>query len=85
MKSEGKPPDELSDIAKTQYEVAYPGAVKALQDGKYLVVFGVKGKEAGTLLAYEKEVPERGGAVIMANGNVRTMTPDQFKKAKPSP
>jgi hypothetical protein len=33
------------------------------------------------VLAYETEVPEKGGAVLMQDGTVKTMTADEFKSA----
>jgi hypothetical protein len=34
-----------------------------------------------TVLAYEQDVPTRGGQVLMADGSVKKMTADEFKKA----
>jgi hypothetical protein len=82
VKSQERPPKVLSDLTKEDYEKLYPMTVKDLQDGKYLVVWGVDSKDAGTVLAYEKDAPDMGGAVLMANGTVKTMTADQFKAAK---
>ena len=82
VKSQEKPPGEVSDLTQRQYERIHPGTVKALQDGKYLVVFGITAKDAGTVLAYEKDAPVQGGTVIMADGSVKTVTADEFKAAK---
>jgi hypothetical protein len=81
IKSQEKPPAQLSDLAKKEYEGIYPAAVNGLRQGKYVVLWGVKDKAAATPLAYEKDVPNQGGAVVMADGSVRAMTPDQFKAA----
>jgi hypothetical protein len=83
LKSNARPPTELSQLKK--YEAAYSAGLAALKDGKYIVVWGVKGKDAGTLLAYEKDVPTNGGVVLMADGTVKTMAADNFKSAKPTP
>ena len=43
----------------------------------------IKNRPAGTaktILAYEKDVPASGGLVLMAEGSVRSMTADEFKK-----
>jgi hypothetical protein len=83
LKTNERPPTELSQLKK--YEAAYSAGLAALKDGKYIVVWGVKGKDAGTLLAYEKDVPTNGGVVLMADGTVKTMAADNFKSAKPAP
>jgi hypothetical protein len=81
IKSQEKPPAQLSDLAKMEYEGIYPAAVNGLRQGKYVVVWGVKDKDARAPLAYEKDVPTQGGAVVTADGSVRAMTPEQFKAA----
>jgi hypothetical protein len=37
---------------------------------------------ASTVLAYQKDVPEKGGEVLMQDGNTRKMTAEEFKAAK---
>ena len=85
VKSQEKPPAELSDIATTQYEMLYPVTIKSLQDGKFVVVWNVNSKDARTVLAYDKDAPEKGGAVLMANGTMKTMTAREFAAVKPAP
>ena len=34
------------------------------------------------LLAYESQVPEKGGRVLMLDRTIKTMTPEEFKVAK---
>lgn len=85
IKSQERPPAELEDLAKRQYEGNFPGAVRALTAGEYIVVWNVNSKDSGTVLAYEKDVPEKGGAVLMADGAVKTMSVAQFQSAKSSP
>jgi hypothetical protein len=36
---------------------------------------------SNTVLAYEKDVPEKGGWVLMADGSTKKMKPEEFKKA----
>ena len=36
---------------------------------------------ASTVLAYHKDVPEKGGEVLMQNGKARKMTAEEFKAA----
>jgi hypothetical protein len=81
---EGKPPHKLSDLANPGYEGISPHAVADLKKGNILVVWDVQAKDAGTVLAYEKQVPTQGGAVLMADGTVRQMTADEFKAANKS-
>jgi hypothetical protein len=83
IKNQEKPPSEVEDLAR--YEGVYPSTLKDLRDGKYIVVWDVKTKDSGTVLAYEKDVPTNGGTVVMADGAVKTMTADQFKRAKVTP
>jgi hypothetical protein len=37
---------------------------------------------SNTVLAYEKDVPDKGGWVLMGDGSVRKMTPNDFKTVK---
>ncbi len=82
LRSQQKPPGQLSHLTAKEYEGIYPAAVGALQKGKYLIVWGVTGKEAGSLLAYEKDAPTQGGTVLMADGTVKTLSAEEFKAAK---
>lgn len=79
------PPRQPEDIQPYLEPTPYA----ELRTGKFMVVWGAsieKMYQAGTLeqhvLAYEAEVPERGGAVLMADGSVRDMTPAEFQAAK---
>jgi hypothetical protein len=84
IKRHEKAPSQMSDLAKKEYEGIYPGAVAALKQGKYVIVWGVKSKDSGTVMAYEKDAPTKGGAVLMADGTVQDMTADQLKAAQKS-
>ena len=81
IKNHQRPPTQMSDLASRQYEGIYPGAVHSLKQGKYVVVWGVKDKDSGTVLAYEKDAPTKGGPVVMADGTVKTMTAEQLQAA----
>jgi hypothetical protein len=83
VRSHQKPPHQLSDLANKQYEGISPRAVEDLQKGKIIVVFDIQGNDAGTVMAYVKDAPTKGGAVLMANGTVRQMTAEEFKSALP--
>ncbi len=60
-----------------------------LLDNKDIVFqFGVSVAEmmadglSNTVLAYDKDVPTKGGLVLMADASVKSMTAEEFKKAK---
>jgi hypothetical protein len=61
----------------------------AIKDGTYVVYWNVKFAEltngtSNTVLGYEKDAPTKGGAVLIADGRVSTMTAAEFGKlAKP--
>ena len=40
-----------------------------------------RGMARNTVLAYEKDVPTKGGYVLMGDATVKNMTADDFKKA----
>ena len=49
-------------------------------------MFGVtltdmKDGTSNTVLAYEKDVPTKGGAALMGDGSVKKLSADEFKKA----
>jgi hypothetical protein len=83
-KRQQKPPHQLSDLTKKDFEVIYPSAVRGLKQGKYVVVWDVQGEQSGTVLAYEKDAPAKGGAVLMADGTVKDMTAEELKAAQKS-
>jgi hypothetical protein len=84
IKHHQKAPKQLSDLANKENEGIHPGAVAALKKKRYEVVWGVNSKDSGTVLAYEKDVPTKGGPVLMADGAVREMTAEEFRSAKKS-
>ncbi len=68
-----------------------PEGWRGLQSGQIVVLWDVKMTEqlegtSNTVLAYESDVPNGGGLVLMADGAVRSMNPQEFAaapKAKP--
>jgi hypothetical protein len=78
-----KPPQKLADLDKKEYEGLYPGTLKAVKDGSYVVIWGVdvSGKDSGKVLAYEKAAPTEGGAVITADCIPKIMSADELKAA----
>ncbi len=81
-----KPPKTLKDLASL--ERMSPAGVVAVRSGEVVVRFGASlpdtdpepGKSTSEeILAYEKEVPEKGGKVLMLDRTIRTVTADEFK------
>lgn len=59
---------------------------RLLKEGEYLVIWNeqraVKADSNNDcVIAYQKQVPERGGFVVRANGVVVHMTPEEFRQA----
>ncbi len=84
-----KPPARTADL--TPLEPVNPTGLHAIESGDVIVRFGavlpdtdeVPGKGTGDeVLAYQKEVPESGGKVLMINRTIRAMTAEEFKAAK---
>lgn len=83
-----KGPTKVTDLAR--YENGYPIGYLNVKNGDIVVVWGVKMilEEGGgavsptsDVIAYEKSVPTAGGNVLLANGQVKTMSADEFKSA----
>ncbi len=81
-----KPPGSLKDLASL--ERMSPAGVVAVRSGEVVVRFGARlpdtdlesGKSpSGEVLAYEKDVPEKGGKVLMLDRTIRVVTADEFK------
>jgi hypothetical protein len=84
-----KPPQKFADLnavrtlAGNGYEAVRTGTIvlrygATLPDTNEEPVQG----ESDEVLAYQKQVPESGGKVLMLNRTVKTMTADEFKAAK---
>jgi hypothetical protein len=67
-----------------------PTGVRAMKQGEVVVLWGATlpdtGEEPGKadtpeVLAYQKQVPEQGGYVLLLNRTIRKMTADEFKAA----
>jgi hypothetical protein len=61
-------------------------ALARLEDKSVVFVYGVTLKDmtqgsSNTILAYEKDAPEKGGVVAYGDGIVKKLTADAFKKA----
>jgi hypothetical protein len=84
----GKPaPKVLKDMLSR--EQGYPAAIGALRNKDVLLYWGVSladGPNATeTVVAFGKDVPEKGGEVLMQDGTVKAMTADEFKAARKPP
>jgi hypothetical protein len=81
----GKPaPKALKDMLSR--EQGYPAAIGALRSKDVLLYWGVgladSPDAAATVVAYRKEVPEKGGEVLMQDGIAKAMTADEFRVAR---
>lgn len=78
-----RPPTKVADVQP--YEPGSPVGYPALANGRCVVYWGVNlasvPNAANTVLAYEKEVPQQGGMVLMADGQTRKMTTQEFQAA----
>ena len=76
-----RPPTKVEDLQP--FAAENPLGYQGLKAGKYTVLWGAKlpPDPDNVVLAYEKDVPTKGGAVAMASGIVKTMTAEEFKAA----
>jgi hypothetical protein len=83
QKGQRPPPKELKDLLRM--EQGYPAGIGSLKNKEVLVYWGAGLSDASgaasTVLAYHKDVPEKGGEVLMQDGTARKMTADEFKAA----
>jgi hypothetical protein len=85
-KRTGHPPKQLSDLNTKEFQAVSGGVgLQAVKDGKYVIVWSVdvSGKDPGKVVAYEKNAPTSGGAVVTADGIVKKMTAEQVQAALP--
>jgi hypothetical protein len=68
-----------------------PTAQEALTTGKIVFHYGITRERvpqgiAATVIAYEAKAPTEGGRVVMGNGEIRTVTVQEFKELpQPTP
>jgi hypothetical protein len=73
----GTPPKKLEDLKGLDARAA-----QAVKDGLYVVLWGAAPNAPGTaVVAYEKDVPAKGGMVANLTGTVSRMTPQEFQAA----
>ncbi|MFO0811081.1 MAG: hypothetical protein U0746_20820 [Gemmataceae bacterium] len=78
-KNQSKPPQQLSDLKK--YEVTNGLAYRVLKEGKYVAVWGTPPGDGKVVLAYHKDATTQGGAVLMGDGSMKTMTAADLQAA----
>jgi hypothetical protein len=60
--------------------------LRAVRSGRYVILWGAnlskcEGENGGNVVvAYQKDVPQQGGPVLLCNGFTQTVTPEKFKK-----
>jgi hypothetical protein len=84
-----KPPTKLTDLVPM--EPMSPMGMRAIESGDVIVRFGATMTEteegpartsSDEVLAFQKDVPNTGGQVLMLDRTVRSMSPEEFKAAK---
>ena len=87
--NEKRPPKALNDLAP--FATVTLTAYEAIRSGEIVVRYGAtlpdteeepKTTGATEVLAYLKEVPDRGGPVLLLDRSTRPMTAEEFKAAK---
>lgn len=80
-KSGGAGPTKAEDLQP--FAADYPQGYQGLKDGKYVFIWNAKRplEASKTVLGYEKDVPTKGGFVLMGDSSVKPMTADEFKAA----
>ncbi len=81
--SQKKPfPKGPADLAA--WGPVFPAAEMNLNTKQIVYVWGSKIDSANPndIIGYEKDAPEKGGFVLMQDGNVKKLTVDEFKAAK---
>ena len=83
VKKNEQPPQQTADLATPANEQLSPSGVRALRSEAYVVIWGVdtRRKDSGKVLAYEKDAPQQGGMVLLADGKSRTMSADELRSA----
>jgi hypothetical protein len=78
-------PNGLGDLGRRQS--MFPRGYEAVKSGDVIVLWGspLKGEgdagKAEAIIAYEKNVPDSGGYVLLSAGTVKKMSADEFRAA----
>jgi hypothetical protein len=79
-KKNGHPPAKMADLKRK--ESVDPGGILAAKKGTFEVVWGVEpDEESKAVLAYGKNALKEGGPVLLASGQVTTMSAEQLQTA----
>ena len=84
LDQKAKPPAGPEDLAPLL--AGEDRLLQALRQGQYVFIYKASlakmtAGTSNTVLAYEKDAPTKGGLVAMADGSVKTMTPQEFQAA----
>ena len=63
------------------YENAFPAGFATIRNGKVAVSWGAAVAGPEGVLAYEKKTPTEGRWVVLQGGQVKELSPDEFKAA----
>jgi hypothetical protein len=74
-----RPPRQFADLK--EYQAIYQRGYHAMQEGRYVVNWGVSSQDASAVLAYEKDALSQGGTVLLGSGTIKTMSADQLRTA----
>lgn len=77
-RDKGKPPAAANDLKP--YAAGAPTGVRVVSDPDIVVLYGTPVGGAN-VLAYHKDAPTQGGLVLLSDGAIKMMTPDEFKAA----
>ncbi|AMV35961.1 hypothetical protein [Planctomyces sp. SH-PL62] len=66
---------------------ALPRALEALRSGEVVIAWGLDLEEYGgtSVIGYEKDAPDKGGAVVLGDGTVVELTAEEFQAASKPP
>src|SRR5262249_29832507 len=83
IREKKRAPTNLADLKP--YALGFSEGIKALRDGQCVVIWGVDpyntSDAASKVFAYEKDVPQQGGLVLLASGRIKSMTAEEFQAA----
>ncbi|MHB1422312.1 MAG: hypothetical protein ACYC3I_03760 [Gemmataceae bacterium] len=75
-----KSPSCVEDLPELRRDMS--SVYKAIQEGVYIVYWNAPVNAGGqTILAYVPDAPIKGGVVLLMDGSVANMTPEQFQAA----
>jgi hypothetical protein len=80
-----RPPAGAHDLRDEMEMQANPSARDGIQSGRYVVYWNANIPNdfpmgtSNTVLGYERDVPVRGGSVLMADGAVKTVSAQEFR------